>query len=114
MSRKLDFNHPIFVIEFCKDCSNHKWNTRHDEAKYASFAKQIADTIWMGAPDATVLFNQIPKKWQDNEIYMNLIWNEDPENDVFDMAPRLGAFEISTVAQEEVRSTIDKTKTLKN
>ena len=45
---------------------------------------------------------------------MNLIWNEDPDNDVFDMAPRLGAFEISTVAQEEVKSTIEKTKTLKN
>ena len=25
------------MVECCTNCSKHKWNTRHDEAKYKSF-----------------------------------------------------------------------------
>ena len=28
------------VIEHCKDCRVHNWNTRHDEAKYARYAAE--------------------------------------------------------------------------
>ena len=29
----------VFVVEACQNCSEHKWNTRHDEAKYSEYFK---------------------------------------------------------------------------
>ena len=53
----------IIVIEYCAKCDTHKWNTRHDEAKYAEVARIIADKILANHPDTIILFNQVPKKW---------------------------------------------------
>ena len=44
-----------------------------------------------------MLFNQVPKNWFQQEIYCQLIPSDDDESDVYDMIPRLGAFEVSTV-----------------
>ena len=104
MSNKLDFEKPIFVIEHCVDCHTHRWNTRHDEAKYKSFAADLASRIQQNVPDATILYNQVPKKWYEKEIYCQLIPNEDEKNDLYDMFPRMGAFELSTVVEKKGRS----------
>ena len=29
-------NQITFVFEVCGNCGSHQWNTRHDEARYAS------------------------------------------------------------------------------
>ena len=69
MARKIDMNKPIFVIEHCVDCRTHQWNTRHDEGKYVQFADSLGSAIKAEIPDATVLFNQVPKEWVDKDIY---------------------------------------------
>ena len=44
-----------------------------------------------------MLFNQVPKTWFNFDIYYSLIHNDDDELDVYEMIPKLGSFEISTV-----------------
>ena len=41
--------------------------------------------------------NKVPKAWYEKEIYCQLIPNEDDNNPYYDILPRIGAFEISTV-----------------
>ena len=41
--------------------------------------------------------NKVPKPWFEKETYCQLIPNEDDNNPNYDMLPRLGAFEVSTV-----------------
>ena len=48
-------------------------------------------------PNIKVLFNQVPKPWFSFDIYYSLIHNDDEEVDVYEMIPKLGSFEISTV-----------------
>ena len=69
MTERLDFSKPIFVIEHCVDCHTHNWNTRHDEAKYKGYATDLAARIKEQVPDATIVFNKVPKKWFKKEIY---------------------------------------------
>ena len=66
---KIDLQQNIIVVECCTNCSTHAWNTRHDEAKYASNANAIAAQIQINHPNTVVLFNQVPKKWHEKEIY---------------------------------------------
>ena len=54
-----------------------------------------------------MLFNQVPKKWSEKEIYCNLISNSDASCNLYDMLPRLGAFEISTVFRNKRGRTTD-------
>ena len=95
--KRLDFSKPIFVIEHCKDCSTHGWNTRHNERKYLEFAVNLANSIKEHVPSAMILFNQVPKAWFQSNLYCQLISNNDQTNDVYDVMPRLGSFEVSTV-----------------
>ena len=39
----------------------------------------------------------MPKAWYEKEVYCQLIPNEDDNNPDYDILPRIGAFEISTV-----------------
>ena len=48
-------------------------------------------------PNVTVILNKVPKLWVDKDIFVQLIPNDDANNPLFDMIPRIGAFEISTV-----------------
>lgn len=41
--------------------------------------------------------NKVPKTWANHDIYCQLIANEDDNNPNYDMLPRMGAFEVSTV-----------------
>ena len=41
--------------------------------------------------------NRVPKPWYEKEIYCQLIPNEDDNNPYYDILPRIGAFEVSTV-----------------
>ena len=41
--------------------------------------------------------NKVPKLWYEKEIYCQLIPNEDDNNPYYDILPRIGAFEVSTV-----------------
>ena len=93
---KLDFNRPIFVIEHT--VQSH-WSTRHDPAKYRQYAADLAARISEECPGAIVLCNKVPKRWHEKPIYMQLIGNEDQDNDCYDMLPRSGAFEVSTVIE---------------
>ena len=100
MAVRLDFDKPIFVIEHCLNCRTRcAWHTRHDEAKYRGYATDLSSRIREHVPDAIVLYNQVPKRWFEKEIYCQLVPNEDDNNDVYDMIPRMGAFEVSTVAE---------------
>lgn len=70
----------IFIVEHCENCRSHQWNTRHDEAKYKSFAEEsktfrhidccvVRAKILEYIPEAKVVFNMVPKEWVDYEIY---------------------------------------------
>ena len=67
--KKLDFSKPIFVIEHCKDCRTHQYCTRHVEKKYIQHAENLSVAIKSYIPEATVLFNQVPKKWYEHDFY---------------------------------------------
>lgn len=47
--------------------------------------------------DSACQKNKVPKAWYDKEVYCQLIPNEDDNNPDYDILPRIGAFEISTV-----------------
>ena len=51
-------------------------------------------------PDATILHNEVPKEWADKQIYMQMIRNDDAGAGCYDMVPRGGAFEVSTVTKK--------------
>ena len=97
-SRKIDQNKPIFIIEHCVDCKSHQWNTRHDLAKYKGFASDLTRAIQEHVPNAIVLTNAIPKTWYEKQLYFQLVPNDNENDECFDMIPRIGAFEVSTVA----------------
>ena len=63
----------IFVIEMCRNCQEHGWNTRHDEAKYQEFFKRLSQCIIERVPQAIIMKNMIPKSYIDYDIYNNLI-----------------------------------------
>ena len=42
-----------------------------------------------------VFQNQVPKAWAMEDSYCQLIPCDDPENEVYSMIPRIGAFEIT-------------------
>ena len=46
-------------------------------------------------PDAKVIKNRVPKTWAMEDIYCQLIPNDDDNDDCYSMIPRIGAFEIS-------------------
>ena len=41
---------PTFVIEYCINCAQHSWCTRHDEAKYQRNAQSVANAIKQAVP----------------------------------------------------------------
>ena len=90
-------NQITFVFEVCTNCSSHKWNTRHDEAKYLATFNHCAEVIKAIIPNATCVMNKVPKPWYEKEIYCQLIPNDDDNNPYYDVVPRTGAFEVSTV-----------------
>jgi hypothetical protein len=44
--------------------------------------------------------NKVPKAWFEKEVYCQLIRNDDDNNPYYDILPRIGAFEISTVIND--------------
>jgi hypothetical protein len=81
----------VFIIEHCENCQSHQWNTRHDANAYKqhainrkylhllffcfSFAPLIFRIYLVGnaikalVPDATVVYNLVPKLWAMSDIY---------------------------------------------
>jgi hypothetical protein len=88
---------PTFVFEVCAQCGGHQWNTRHDEAKYMAMFNEVSSAIKGLIPNANCIMNKVPKPWFEKEVYCQLIPNEDEKNPYYDILPRIGAFEISTV-----------------
>lgn len=43
---------PTFIIDYCFNCSQHNWNTRHNEAKYLSVAQSVETAIKAALPNA--------------------------------------------------------------
>lgn len=86
-----------FVFEVCAQCGGHSWNTRHDEAKYMAMFVEVSSAIRGLIPNANCIMNKVPKAWFEKEVYCQLIPNEDEKNPYYDILPRIGAFEISTV-----------------
>lgn len=78
-------------------CSQHQWNTRHDEAKYSGYFDQVSGIIKGLIPEAVCVMNKVPKAWSGKEIYCQMIPNEDDNDPFYDRVPRIGAFEVSTV-----------------
>lgn len=50
-------------------------------------------------PGAIVVTNLVPKPWFEKDIYCQLIPNEDDNNPYYEILPRIGAFEVSTVVR---------------
>ena len=65
----------------------------------------MSDAIKSQVPEATVLFNQVPKPWYTHDFYCQLIPNTDDRIDIYDMIPRLGAFEVTTVFSDGKQQT---------
>lgn len=57
--------------------------------------KIVKAEIMAKVPGSVVVFNQVPKSYQDHDLYQNLYFNEEEDNDFFEQNPRLGAFEVS-------------------
>jgi hypothetical protein len=55
----------------------------------------VAGHIKQTCPDASIVFNQVPKMWAMSDIYCQLVNNEEDANPNYDIVPRIGAFEIS-------------------
>lgn len=85
----------VFVVECCQNCSEHRWNTRHNEEKYQEFFKKIASEIIARIPNATVMKNQIPKNYIHHDLYNNLVPDDDDTTHYYQQVPRTGAFEVS-------------------
>ena len=85
----------VFVVECCQNCSEHRWNTRHNEEKYQEFFKKIASEIISRIPNATVMKNQIPKNYIHHDLYNNLVPDDDDTTHYYQQVPRTGAFEVS-------------------
>ena len=88
-----------FVIEYCQNCSVHAWNTRHDEAKYEAYKNGIKAEIQAYFPNAVFHENCIPADFAFSENYTQLVPDSHANNTHYDMIPRLGAFEVSTVVK---------------
>ena len=58
-----------FVFEVCANCSQHAWNTRHDEAKYQKFFADVSAAIRSVIPSANCVMNRVPKPWYESDIY---------------------------------------------
>ena len=86
-----------FVFEVCYNCKAHGWNTRHDEAKYQMFFEATSMAIQTMVPNGNCTMNLVPKAWFKKKIYNKLIRCENESMPFYDMNPRVGAFEISTV-----------------
>ena len=97
---------PCIVIEVCQGCSQHQWNTRHREEQYVMHALAVASAVKQRT-GWTTLFNQVPKKWHAHDQYVQLVKNDDPSRNVYDMMPRVGAFEVSVVISEGSTLTVD-------
>ena len=54
-----------------------------------------------------VLYNQVPKNWHNWPIYMQLVPNNNPNVQCYEIQPRGGAFELSTVAEDGKNPSAD-------
>ena len=74
MTARLDFDKPVFVIGCCLNCRTWcAWHMHHDEAKYRGYATDLSSWIREHVLDAIVLYNQVPKRWLEKEIYCQLV-----------------------------------------
>lgn len=72
------------VVECCQNCSEHKWNTRHNEGKYKDFflkrkskLNEVKAMVDIVSPGTQVLMNQVPKTYAVHDLYFNLVANDD-------------------------------------
>ncbi len=42
-----------------------------------------------------VLVNEVPKSWAQNDLYTQMVYNENLETECFVLNPKMGAFEVS-------------------
>ncbi len=61
------------------------------------FFTDVSACIKNEIPGANCIMNKVPKAWYEKEVYCQLIPNEDDNNPHYDILPRIGAFEVSTV-----------------
>ena len=95
----------VVVIEYCEGCQAHAWNTRHDEAKYESFAAGLEADLKEMIPGLTVFKNQVPEQFVFSDHYTQLMQGA---FNVYDIKPRVGAFEVSTVIIDEQKTQIKR------
>ena len=93
-SNKVTF---IFEVLDQATCNQQSWHTRYDPSKYAEYYERCSNMIRAAVPSAQVIINQVPKEWAQCDIYMQMIPNDDDNAPYYEMLPRLGAFEVSTV-----------------
>ena len=88
----------VIIIEASSNSNAHAWNTRLDDSKYESYAANLQSALREMMPDVTIFQNRVPKEFIFSDNYMQLI--PGGEN-VFEMIPRMWAFEVSTVIIDE-------------
>ena len=108
---ELDYGKPIFMIERCENCSQHAWNTRHNEKKYISYANKLEEMIKEKIPEAQVVINNLPVNWWERKEFQKRIVTPDKikadREDCLRLLPERGALDIYTVA-----STSEGTETI--
>ena len=88
-----------FVIEVCRNCNDHQTFTRHNESVYTQVFSDVSMAISNEIP-ATCEMNRVPSFWAEKETYSRQVIFQKGASE-FDLKPRLGAFEISTVWDNE-------------
>ena len=55
----------------------------------------MAEKIKAVVPGSVVFVNKVPKAWVDFDIYCQLVPNNDPNEECYEIVPKIGAFEVS-------------------
>ena len=85
----------LILVEYCKNCHLHSWNSRHDEIKYIDFYEQLSSRLQEAFPSVKVMERPIP----DNLLLRDSHTHDgaqfiDIESGEAVHFPRLGSFEV--------------------
>ena len=85
----------LVEVEFCKNCSLHSSNTRHDEAKYAFYFQQVKKIVEENSSNQIIVHAMIPP---EDLVPSNMLEGDNTflnkRTGALEYFPNLGAFEV--------------------
>ena len=108
MAGNIDKGEPIFVFEVCRDCKKHSTYTRHKEEKYQAYFDEMKAAILSEYPQGQVMLNDKPKEWPQMKGERSSRNYENANR----LLPRLGAFEISALVDNQRILLFSKLKSM--